>query len=268
MSKPLAIIIVILFIAAIGLAWSFIPPTTTEAPSPILPTPSPSPLPSPVFPKACTQEAKLCPDGSAVGRTGPNCEFAQCPSNPIGRECNGPSDMTCPSNYECVQGCGPPVVRYPDDTPPAYFCQLKGYNRPCPICLAQNTLIGTPLGAIKVQDLLIGMPIWTVNTSGHRVLGAIIKTSQTPVSPDHKMVELVLEDGRTLLVSPGHPTTDGRTVGDLAPGDVYNGSQVVSADRVSYGGGFTYDILPGGQTGFYFANGILLDSTLSSVVKY
>ena len=28
---------------------------------------------------ACTMEAKLCPDGSAVGRTGPNCEFAKCP---------------------------------------------------------------------------------------------------------------------------------------------------------------------------------------------
>jgi hypothetical protein len=30
---------------------------------------------------ACTMEAKLCPDGSAVGRTGPNCEFAPCPEN-------------------------------------------------------------------------------------------------------------------------------------------------------------------------------------------
>lgn len=29
---------------------------------------------------ACTMEAKICPDGSAVGRTGPNCEFAACPS--------------------------------------------------------------------------------------------------------------------------------------------------------------------------------------------
>lgn len=29
---------------------------------------------------ACTQEAKLCPDGSYVGRTGPKCEFAQCPA--------------------------------------------------------------------------------------------------------------------------------------------------------------------------------------------
>jgi len=30
-------------------------------------------------PISCTQEAKLCSDGSAVGRTGPNCEFATCP---------------------------------------------------------------------------------------------------------------------------------------------------------------------------------------------
>jgi len=28
---------------------------------------------------ACTMEAKLCPDGSAVGRSGPNCEFVACP---------------------------------------------------------------------------------------------------------------------------------------------------------------------------------------------
>jgi len=27
----------------------------------------------------CTKEAKLCPDGSAVGRTGAKCEFAPCP---------------------------------------------------------------------------------------------------------------------------------------------------------------------------------------------
>ncbi len=28
---------------------------------------------------ACTEEAKLCPDGTAVGRQGPNCEFPECP---------------------------------------------------------------------------------------------------------------------------------------------------------------------------------------------
>ncbi|MFA5052935.1 MAG: MliC family protein [Parcubacteria group bacterium] len=28
---------------------------------------------------ACTQDAKLCSDGTAVGREGPNCEFPACP---------------------------------------------------------------------------------------------------------------------------------------------------------------------------------------------
>ncbi len=30
-------------------------------------------------PVMCTQDARECPDGSYVGRTGPNCEFAKCP---------------------------------------------------------------------------------------------------------------------------------------------------------------------------------------------
>lgn len=29
---------------------------------------------------ACTQEAKVCPDGSSVGRVAPKCDFAACPS--------------------------------------------------------------------------------------------------------------------------------------------------------------------------------------------
>lgn len=38
---------------------------------------------APIGEKACTMEAKLCPDGSAVGRTGPNCEFTPCPSEAL-----------------------------------------------------------------------------------------------------------------------------------------------------------------------------------------
>lgn len=36
--------------------------------------------PQPSQQVGCTREAKLCPDGSYVSRTGPNCEFAVCPS--------------------------------------------------------------------------------------------------------------------------------------------------------------------------------------------
>ncbi len=32
---------------------------------------------------ACTMEARLCPDGTYVGRVGPNCEFAACPSSTV-----------------------------------------------------------------------------------------------------------------------------------------------------------------------------------------
>jgi len=32
-------------------------------------------------PIVCIEETKICSDGSVVGRTGPNCEFAECPLN-------------------------------------------------------------------------------------------------------------------------------------------------------------------------------------------
>jgi hypothetical protein len=35
---------------------------------------------------ACTLEAMQCPDGSYVGRSGPNCEFAKCPEAPLPTE--------------------------------------------------------------------------------------------------------------------------------------------------------------------------------------
>lgn len=32
-------------------------------------------------PRGCTTEARICPDGSAVGRSGPKCEFEACPTS-------------------------------------------------------------------------------------------------------------------------------------------------------------------------------------------
>ena len=43
----------------------------------------PAPTKKPVVPQEgnpmCTLDAKLCPDGSYVSRSGPNCEFSTCP---------------------------------------------------------------------------------------------------------------------------------------------------------------------------------------------
>ncbi|MCK9626852.1 MAG: hypothetical protein M0R23_10475 [Bacteroidales bacterium] len=36
----------------------------------------------------CTTDAKICPEGSSVGRTGPNCEFAACPEEKVDETAN------------------------------------------------------------------------------------------------------------------------------------------------------------------------------------
>lgn len=153
-------------------------------------------------------------------------------------------------------------INFPDQT--VVFDKIVG-QRPlggCPICLASNSLIDTPSGLVTVKDLRVGMLVWTTNQASKRVPGIITKTSKVRAPSTHKMVRLVLSDGRELLVSPGHPTIDGRTVGDILPGEIYNGVSVISIKRVSYSEDATYDILPSGNTGFYWANGILIGSTL------
>jgi hypothetical protein len=46
---------------------------------PPLPSEEPSAAPT-EEPVACTMDARICPDGSAVGRVAPDCEFAPCPT--------------------------------------------------------------------------------------------------------------------------------------------------------------------------------------------
>lgn len=43
---------------------------------------------------ACTMEAKICPDGSAVGRSGPKCEFTACPGEASGAGTSGTGSGT------------------------------------------------------------------------------------------------------------------------------------------------------------------------------
>ncbi len=132
----------------------------------------------------------------------------------------------------------------------------------CPICLAAQTQIDTPRGAVVVVDLRAGDLVWTVYAAGARVAAPIQQTVRVPVPAAHQMVHLTLDDGRQLWASPGHPTSDGRSLGNLAPGDRLDGARVTAAERVSYGQPATYDLLPAGPTGFYWANGILIGSTL------
>lgn len=137
-------------------------------------------------------------------------------------------------------------------------------NINCPICLTGSTLIDTPLGALPVRDIRVGMPVWTVDRAGVRRQAVVLKTVIRPIPSKSSLMHLVLADGRELYISPGHPTYDGRRIADLTVGDFLDGALIVRADRVTLSETATFDILPSGETGAYRANGILLASTLST----
>ncbi|MFZ2026387.1 MAG: hypothetical protein WAV30_03820 [Microgenomates group bacterium] len=72
-SKALALtLFIVLPIVAFSLGMSY--QATIEPKTP--PTQNVIPSDEPV---ACTMDAKICPDGTAVGRIGPDCEFEECP---------------------------------------------------------------------------------------------------------------------------------------------------------------------------------------------
>ena len=132
----------------------------------------------------------------------------------------------------------------------------------CPICLAENTRIATPSGTVAVQALREGMLVWTRDSRGTRVAAPLLATSRTPVPATHRVIHLRLNDGRELFASPNHPTADGRRLGSLKVGDALDGATVTSAGLTAYTASATYDLLPAGDTGFYWADGVLLASTL------
>jgi hypothetical protein len=132
----------------------------------------------------------------------------------------------------------------------------------CPICLAGETLIDTPAGPVPVKDIGVGMIIWSPLPGGTREAVPVLRVGKARVPPGQRLVHLRLSDGRELLASPGHPTLDGRVLGSLAVGEGLDGAAVISTGLVPPGGAFTYDILPAGKTGGYWADRIPLKSTL------
>jgi hypothetical protein len=139
--------------------------------------------------------------------------------------------------------------------------RIQARGNPAAICLAAADRIDTPTGPVPVSQLRVGMIVWTLDAASHRVGAPVLQVRHRAAPPGHEVLRLALADGRSVEASPGHPTADGRLLGDLRQGDLLDGSAVTAVQRVSYVGD-TWDLLPAGATGFYWADRVLLGSTL------
>ena len=111
---PILIILIVAAVLAAGGGAYYLVKQKSQAPQPV----------------ACTQEAKQCPDGSYVARTGPNCEFAQCPSTDYYEQLT----TQCHADKCCLQ-----LVEN---------MKAKGYrlaeNNVCPASYQKNTILCPP----------------------------------------------------------------------------------------------------------------------------
>ncbi len=223
------------------------PVSTARATSATMPSTNaataPSPTPTPVPTPALVPSSAPQPSASAVGET-----------DGSRTKCNTTAD--CQAGFHCALGLPLRGACWKDGTPE-------------PRCLSEDTLIDTPAGPTTVRDLAVGALVFTVDAAGRRVVAPLLAASHFDVPRSHEMSRVVFDDGRELLVSPGHPTCGSArssssmaTLADLAKGERYDGGNVTRAERVPYGHDATFDILPGGESGCYWANGVLLGSTL------
>lgn len=182
-----------------------------------------------------------------------------------------PADANCTTprpNAEarCVQDCGPPVVREGDPPPPWRWLTPEEVaareQQGCPRCLPPEAAIATPTGEVAAGALVAGALVWSLDAEGRRVAVPVLRVGSVATPPSHALVVVRLDDGRTVTASAGHPTADGRALGVLAAGDVLDGARIVAIEARAHGDRRTFDLLPASPTRAYWADGVLLTSTL------
>jgi hypothetical protein len=134
------------------------------------------------------------------------------------------------------------------------------YSTVCPVCASPDTPIATPNGERRIADLRAGDLVYTVDDQQIRPV-PIAQINRTPVF-NHRVVRVTFAGGRALEISAGHPTADGRTIGDLRPRGELDRHVIESVEIIRYEHPYTYDILPASKSGAYFAAGVLIGSTL------
>jgi hypothetical protein len=129
-------------------------------------------------------------------------------------------------------------------------------------CNPEGTLIAGPAGNRRIETLVEGDLVYSMDRGRLATVG--IRRVQRVAVHDHIMVRVVLAGGTVLRESPLHPTADGRTFAQLAPGETLDGLRIVETSLVPYSGSATWDLLPDSDSGTYFAGGVLIGSTLAT----
>lgn len=93
----------------------------------------------------CTLEAKLCPDGSAVGRTGPNCEFAPCPGGQTYCSPESRNADACAEIYQPVCGW------FGQDVQCVVYPCATAFSNSCEACMNPTVEYYTPGECPTVQ---------------------------------------------------------------------------------------------------------------------
>lgn len=140
--------------------------------------------------------------------------------------------------------------------------EFRGTPNRCK-CLPASAQITTSAGKVSIDMLKEGDKIITLTSTGERIELPIKTVNKVEVLGNHKMIHIELVDGRSVQVTPGHPSaTPSKKMSDLKVGDKYSGGIISKITEIDYTEKFTYDILPEGETGYYFVNGIVIGSTL------
>ena len=129
-------------------------------------------------------------------------------------------------------------------------------------CLPGDAHIATPDGDRKIRELATGDRIWSEARDGSRIAVVIVETVTVPAPPGHRFLEIALEDGRVVRGSPTHPTADGTPLEALTVGAPFEGSRVSSVRRLPQPVATTHDVLPAGETGIYWVDGVRLRTTI------
>lgn len=182
-----------------------------------------------------------------------------------------PTDPRCPApaptpTATCLQDCGPPVVREEEPPPPFRWATVEEVasreQHGCPRCLDAAVGIATPDGEKAVASLVAGDLVFTEDARGKRVVAPIVRVVRVGVPASHRVLMVRLEDGRSVRVSAQHPLAEDGIVGKIDVGASLDGSTVIERRLVVPTSNATWDILPAGETGHYWANGVRLGSTL------